>query len=544
MDLVGRVRRALEERSVHSEEFERCACALLQDVYPGLSAVEGGHDFGRDADIYFPLSDSDPDSRGRLLVTTGDPVANLRRGLQRMQQENVRVDLIVMACLQPVSATQRATLGRLCTDQGLPEPHVYARDWFVARLVGEPEWRVRLLDVRGELEALLARPLEMLEHATPDPALVGRETELSDLQSAIDTGRDVVLVGVPGVGKTRLATELDRPVVFLQHAEHGRVVDALVGTNPVAVVVDDAHTRLEDLRVLRQVRVQEGLAFSIIASTWPDGVEEVLADLPGGDTVIVDLLERSTMDALVCSVGVTAHRARMLILEQAEGRPGWALTLCEVLVTSEEDQVGSGAAHLAHAERFLRRATGSQTALDAVACVAALGSASTEVVFQIASLVVVPPAELVDTLNRLARNGLLDQTSSGWSVQPALRPALIARWFFTEPGGRPWSTLVAAFPAEEPALIHAAISAARLGSVQARHTVEQWARSIPEPASWDATTCGLLAEYATMDEQAARFAVAQARAALAANFAPQQIAGFTYDPVTPILRRLIAQSAQ
>jgi hypothetical protein len=86
MDLVGRVLRALEERSVHPGEFGRCACALLQVVYPGLSAVEDGHDFGRDADIYFPLSDSDPDSRGRLLATTGDPVANLRRGLRRMRR--------------------------------------------------------------------------------------------------------------------------------------------------------------------------------------------------------------------------------------------------------------------------------------------------------------------------------------------------------------------------------------------------------------------------------------------------------------------------
>jgi hypothetical protein len=199
MDLVDRVLRALEERSVHPTEFERCACALLQDVYPGLSAVEGGHDFGRDADIYFPLGDSDADGRGRLLATTGDPEANLRRGLQRMQEEDVRADLIVMACVQPVSATKRATLDRLCTKQGLPEPHVYARDWFVARLVAEPHWRFRLLDLRGEMEALLARPLEMLEHATPDPPdLVGRETERAGLQSLIDTGRNAVLVGVPG----------------------------------------------------------------------------------------------------------------------------------------------------------------------------------------------------------------------------------------------------------------------------------------------------------------------------------------------------------
>ena len=50
-------------------EFERAACALLQSTYPGLSAVEGGHDFGRDGDIYFPYPNSGPEARGRLMVT-------------------------------------------------------------------------------------------------------------------------------------------------------------------------------------------------------------------------------------------------------------------------------------------------------------------------------------------------------------------------------------------------------------------------------------------------------------------------------------------
>src|SRR5438128_2282143 len=102
MDLVARVRRALGEQAIQPTEFERCACALLQSQYPGLSAVEGGHDFGRDADIYFPWGSDDVDARGRLLVTTGDPVANLRTGLRRMHEENVQADLIVMACSQPV----------------------------------------------------------------------------------------------------------------------------------------------------------------------------------------------------------------------------------------------------------------------------------------------------------------------------------------------------------------------------------------------------------------------------------------------------------
>jgi hypothetical protein len=41
----------------------------------GVVGVEGGHDFGRDADIYFPSDSNDPQARGRLMVTTGDPIA-------------------------------------------------------------------------------------------------------------------------------------------------------------------------------------------------------------------------------------------------------------------------------------------------------------------------------------------------------------------------------------------------------------------------------------------------------------------------------------
>lgn len=87
MDLVGQVLRAIQERPINPAEFERCACALLRTRYPGLSAVEGGHDFGRDADIYFLSDNDDPRRRGRLLATIGDPVANLRNGLKRMSQE-------------------------------------------------------------------------------------------------------------------------------------------------------------------------------------------------------------------------------------------------------------------------------------------------------------------------------------------------------------------------------------------------------------------------------------------------------------------------
>jgi hypothetical protein len=63
VDLIDRIERGLAAGELDPIEFERCAVALLQDLYPGLSAVEGGHDFGRDADIYFTVEGRGGESR-------------------------------------------------------------------------------------------------------------------------------------------------------------------------------------------------------------------------------------------------------------------------------------------------------------------------------------------------------------------------------------------------------------------------------------------------------------------------------------------------
>lgn len=232
---MTRVLLAIKTQPVDPAEFERCACALLQPRYPGLSAVEGGHDFGRDADIYFPLGDADTSGRGRLLVTSGDPAKNLRTGLRRMREEGLAVDLVVIACLRPVNASARAGLDRICREYDLDPPHIYAHDWLVAQLVHEPAWRQRLLGVTGKLGALLDRPLQALEEATPEPQLIGRDGELVALHEMVAAGTDVVVTGVPGVGKTRLTAELNGRVTFLEPAEPGQVVDELQLTSPAAV---------------------------------------------------------------------------------------------------------------------------------------------------------------------------------------------------------------------------------------------------------------------------------------------------------------------
>jgi hypothetical protein len=383
----------------------------------------------------------------------------------------------------------------------------------------------------------------MLERAIPTPALVGRDFELSMLEDLVEMGTDAVMIGVPGVGKTRLTTELNQRV-FLEPAESGRVVDELLLTRPAAVVVRDAHARLDELRVLRRARQQEGLRFSVIATTWPDKSDDVAAALPGAQVVPVDLLELSDMNALVESVGVTGHRARAAVLGQAGGRPGWALALCELLVKGNGYDVVTGAAHLVNVERFIRRATESETALDGLACVAALGHVPTETLHALAPLLGVPPASLAGLMDRLAQHGLVEWTNDGWQSERALCAPLVARWFFTDPPGRSWTMLGKAFPNRSLELATAAISAARVGSTAARRAADSWVRSLPDPSGDDTATLVVVAEYSTLGEEAARLAVRHARAVLARPRKVQHVAGINYDPTRDAAARQLTQAAR
>jgi hypothetical protein len=547
VDLVARVRKALSEQVIHPTEFERCACALLQARYPGLAAVEGGHDFGRDADIYLPFiaGISDVDARGRLLVTTGDPVANLRNGLKRMREEGLRVDLIVVACSNAIDAKKRRAMHQLCKKHKLPAPEIYAQEWFASRLVHEKAWRWNLLRLAADPGALFDHPLELLDDAAATIPLVGRESTLAALADEVRAGHDTLLVGAPGVGKTRLTTELDQHAVYLDRTRHDRLMDDLLERRPDAVVVDDAHTRLDDIGSLRRIRQEADLSFVIIAPTWPDRADEVMAALPRASRVEVDLLERTDMNTLVTSAGVTSHRARSVVLGQANGRPGWALTLCGLLAAGEGDEVATGRAHWTNAERFLRRVTESRTALDTLACVAALKGVTAETLYALAPLVGEPPAAMSGLMDRLARNGLVDGAGGVWRLQPALCAPLVAQWFFTSPAQRPWSTLRSAFPQSAPELASSMLQAAGIsGSRAARTEAESWIHRLPEPPEWDLGTFAAVSEYAQLDTSAAQYAVTAARTILATPRPPQTQWGVLSDPLGDAAARQLIQSAQ
>jgi hypothetical protein len=306
VDLIARIERAIAEPGLDPGDFERCAVALLQSVYPGLSAVEGGHDFGRDADIYLPLDGmAELSRRGRLLATTGDVRANVTQGLARMQEEGLSVDLLVVAASLPLSARQRRSIEQLAADHGVVDTQFYTQDWFVGRLLKEPVWRQRLLGIGGHLGALVARPIALLQEPSPGRAAGGRQDVLRSLHDLAEQGRDLVLVGPPGVGKTRVCAELGNGVLFVEPADEGRLLDDLRDLAPQVVVVDDAHDRVRELTVLQRARLEEGLRFVIVAITWPDQGAAVESVVAGATRVVLPLLERTEIDTLIQAEGVS-----------------------------------------------------------------------------------------------------------------------------------------------------------------------------------------------------------------------------------------------
>jgi hypothetical protein len=532
MTTSARVREALD-LGVDAEVFERCAVALLSRRYQNVEPVEGGSDGGRDADIYGPIA-GDQDSRGRILVTTGDLLDNLKSSQRTWQKirdsgESFRVDQLVMATHAPLSDAKRRNILRHCVEHGLPVPQFWSRDWLVEELRNDVDWRVELTGVRGRLEALTD-----LDKRTADlPAVVGRAEECQALQELVEAHtNDVMLVGLPGVGKSRVVAELSGRVHVVEVLASDYLGDDLVAVDPAAVVLDDAHLHLDILRQLAQLRIREQLGFQILAVLWPGSETEARQFLREPDVVVLDRLPREEVDEIVRKLGVQGVRARHAILEQADGRPGWATVLAELVVSGDGEQLTEGQYLLDRVSALSRSVAGTAALNDALACIAALGRTTIEDLETIADLVHVAQADLVDWLSAAAQGGMVARTGDAWTVFPALQPLLAASWFFGERKSRRWSTVVERFDGDTR-LDRTLLEIADLvPGPEARDLADMWFSNVESSAIVTEGDLSLVTEYAQIDEPRADRASALARRVLAEEREPETtMFGRTFDPV-------------
>ncbi len=520
MSLVDRIQTALET-GVDATIWEQTATALLQEKYPWLSPVEAGADIGRDADIYRVLP-GNSDSRGRLLATTSNVLSNLKSSHKSWIQEQSRgefpVDALVIATPNQVSARSRKNVEKYCRDNTLPLPEFYTRDWLIPALVRNPDWRERLTGVKGRIDAI--RPVE---GSAQESQIVGRESILNEIKAIVHHGGDLLLVGVPGVGKSRLLPELGDGAYIVEPLGTQYLVEDILAFAPKCIAIDDAQFHPQILAELLRIRIQEGLSFSIIAITWPHDESDALAHFSGCKVLAVDLLPRDIMDQIIQDRGVKGIWARRIVLDQAEGRVGWAVMLCESLISEDGEKVVSGHWLLERAMRAIRQVSDSEATVDALAIMAALGGATLDDIETIAASQRKPGAELVSAIMRVAASGLVEFQHERYSLQPVLRKPLIDQWFFSVAARRTWEQVVSLFPERTEdttrSMLETAISTE---SGRARNAAWSWAMALPSPDAWTEPTLGMVRIFARLSREAADWSARAAREILSIARAPHR----------------------
>jgi hypothetical protein len=529
MGLNARITAKLDA-GIDADAFERCAVALMANHYENVVGIEGGSDGGRDGDIIAPIAD-EPDSRGRILVSTGDSLSNLKSSHKTWKKfwdegKTFRVDQLVIVTSNSLSDTKRRNIETYCKINKLPVPRIYARQWLVDSLRRDPDLRVELTGVEGRLEALTTK--------APEPSsatgLFGRDEELEGLRAAVALATDVTLVGVPGVGKSRLLAELEGTVHFVDRLARDYLVEDLFAMEPTTVVLDDAHLDLELLEQLVSIRSKEQFSFTIVAATWPGTEDPVEALLNDPTRVEVDRLARAALDQMVQALGVHGVRARSLVLEQSDGRPGWAVILCRLVIDGAGDDLATGQSLLDQVAGLAAAIAGNAVLNEALACIAALGAASLEDIEIVASYTGVPYADLVDWLGVTAQGGLVERTGDRWSVLAPLRSLIVAATFFGARKRRNWASFAANFSDDERLDRTLLDVASDVPDVEVRALADAWFADA-STGEVDEIPLALVEVYGGIDETAADRAAVVARAVLNSPREPQTLYGdVTYDP--------------
>ena len=228
-------------------------------------------------------------------------------------------------------------------------------------------------------------------------------------------------------------------------ADFGRLADDLRWLRPQLLVVDDAGAAEQLIRRLVRFRIVERDAadYRIITVCWPDEVDRVSQWLGSDQNVQLDLLERFQMDQLLLSLGITGQLARAEILDQSEGRPGWAISIGDMLLrVSDTTSLRNGQALLGQVQGYFLRAALPHETADLLATVAAVGEVTETELGEVASELEIPKPQVVRLLAGAAKSGLIDVQSKYDARQkrhirhlsvrpPMLADALVAERAFT-----------------------------------------------------------------------------------------------------------------
>ena len=405
VNLLDRIDQRLSDTRarINPHDFEDCATSLLSPIHPGLVPITGGSDFGLDAEIT-------EDSRITGLIITSSrswdgAKRSLRDSLRSVRRNHVPVQRAVAVNLAEANRSKRENLKDIAREFDCELVQVYDRAWFANQFRENPDWRRKILNIEGGPFSFSRQP----RGARPDEqqlSTIGRNTLIAEVNGS---DSDVTLFGVPGVGKSHVASKLDGALFLERQPTPERLLDDLIETKPALVVVDDSGARLQDVKLLLQLRDAENLNYRIVATCWPHEKKRVTDHLPNSAQFEVDLLTREELGAILRERGITRLSVIMHLLTQAGGRPAWALNLADLLIhESDWESVWTGNALREQIFAFLRMSNASEDAVDVLGTLALLGQVNDDQLRRLADLLQIRQPELIRLIRSVAIAGLVD----------------------------------------------------------------------------------------------------------------------------------------
>lgn len=416
------------EKLTDGDAFEKCACAILQDLHPSLVSIEGGSDSGFDGRAF---------EDGQIIQLTctirDDVIGNVTGSLNKAKEDGRESSAVIIATSQSLTNRRKQNLETRVKSFGKALVAIYDRGPFADLLYRNPTWRRNLLRIAGHPPALSLFPVN--HRPSPAISLIGRGEELGRL---CRTEKDGVLVGQPGSGKSYLLQSVvsQSDGLFLVSADIGTVADEVREKEPALIVIDDAGMNQAIVTQLRQFRTESGAEFRLLLAGWPNEADELCKML--GDSTIESLELEGLPQKLILEI---IHASQIFgppgllheLLHQAAGKPGLAVTLCHLCWNNRLSDVVEGAALFRDTKLSLEKLAG-ETAVELLAYFALGGDAGFSIA-EVAALTGTREIEVHRSSAGMGAAGVIDVSLEGSvTVHPArLRQSLVKEYFLSTP---------------------------------------------------------------------------------------------------------------